>query len=364
MQSTMRRIIFALFVTITFSFVVPVHASDHYSQGTVVDIQSVAGPQGKPVDRFVIRLDEGGEKGKNVGVIIDSSQESVIGSLAKGDRVIVEASQAPGKKPVYLVSTRVRTPALLILTLLFVACTLLVARVRGFASIGAMVLSFAVIFFFILPRIIAGDDPVLTAILGSCVFVPVSFVLSHGANPKTVTAVVSTLVALIITGLLGTFFVELGNLTGFASEEASYVLLMVNQSINLHDLLLAGIVIGASGILDDITVSQSAVVFALKSAAPDMSFTEIYAKAMDVGRDHIASLVNTLILIYAGASLPLLLLFISSSVSPLVAVNFEVIAEEIVRTLVASIGIILAVPITTLFATIVVTRSKKRLYHS
>lgn len=348
----------ALIAAFAFFFVIAPQTTiaQEYNQGTIVDIQSAADSRGKPIDRLIIRINNG----NTVPVNYDPQSSNTVTSVQKGDRVVVQTVQGAGKKPVYILSTRVRSNALLILTVLFVACTLLVARLKGLASVGAMLISFAVIFFFILPRIMAGDEPVMTAILGCCVFVPVSFVLSHGANKKTVTAIISTLCSLVLTGALGAFFVNYSGLTGFSSEEASYVQLMVNQNISIHDLLLAGIVIGASGILDDITISQSAIVFALKKAAPDINFAQLYAQAMDVGRDHIASLVNTLILVYAGASLPLLLLFTSSQLSPLIAVNFEVIAEEVVRTLVASIGLIMAVPLTTLAASIVAVNEKKR----
>ena len=166
-----------------------------------------------------------------------------------------------------------------------------------------------------------------------------------------------TLIALIITGILSSVFVEAARLTGFASEEAGF-LRVARQMINIKGLLLAGIIIGVLGILDDITISQSAIVFQLKEANKKLKFNELYKRAMNVGQDHISSMVNTLVLVYAGASLPLLLLFIDNPQPFFEVINYEIIADEIVRTLVGSIGLILAVPITTLIAALVSNKKK------
>jgi len=169
-----------------------------------------------------------------------------------------------------------------------------------------------------------------------------------------------TLIALIITGILANIFVEAAKLTGFASEEAGFLQVAKGGAINMKGLLLAGIIIGLLGILDDVTVSQAAIVFQLKEANNRLKFNQLYQRAMRVGQDHIASMINTLILVYAGASLPLLLLFIDSPRPFLEVVNYEIIADEVVRTLVGSIGLILAVPLTTLIASLAVSAEKRK----
>jgi uncharacterized membrane protein len=157
-----------------------------------------------------------------------------------------------------------------------------------------------------------------------------------------------TFIALILTGALASFFVQQAHLSGFASEEAGYLDVMKKGSIDIKGLLFAGIIIGLLGVLQDITVSQAAVVYQLKKANAKMKFIDLFTHAMDVGRDHIASMTNTLILVYAGASLPLLLLFINNPLPFSQVVNSEMISQEIVTTLISSIGLIIAVPITTL----------------
>jgi len=169
-------------------------------------------------------------------------------------------------------------------------------------------------------------------------------------------AIAGTLISLIITGILANLFVSESRLTGFASEEASFLQAAKQGTINIQGLLLAGIIIGVLGVLDDITISQSAIVFQLKATKNKIQFGDLYTKAMNIGRDHISSMVNTLILVYAGAALPLLLLFIDNPHPFSEIVNYEIIADEIVRTLVGSIGLILAVPITTFIATWIALR--------
>jgi uncharacterized membrane protein len=222
-----------------------------------------------------------------------------------------------------------------------------------------MGISFLVIFIFILPKISAGANPVGIAILGALMIIPPTFFLSHGLNKKTLVAMGGTLIALIITGILANIFVEAAKLTGFASEEAGFLQVAKGGAINMKGLLLAGIIIGLLGVLDDVTVSQAAIVFQLKEANDRLKFNQLYQRAMRVGQDHIASMINTLILVYAGASLPLLLLFLDNPHPFSEVVNYEIIADEVVRTLVGSIGLILAVPLTTLIASLAASAEKK-----
>jgi len=268
----------------------------------------------------------------------------------KGDEVILSYSQDSEGNDVFYITDFVRRKSLLFLFLIFTLVAMVIGRFRGLSSLLSMGLSFLVILKFILPQINNGNDPVSVAIIGSLLIIPVTFYLSHGFNKKTTVAVIATFIALIITGILAQVFVEEAKLTGYASEEAGFLQALKSGTFNIRGILLAGIIIGALGVLDDITVSQAAVVQQLKKANPRASSRTIFIQAMNVGQDHIASMINTLILVYTGAALPLLLLFINNPHPFTQVVNYEIVAEEIVRTLVGSIGLILAVPITTLLA--------------
>lgn len=270
-----------------------------------------------------------------------------------GDEVIVNYSKDFEGKDNFYITDYIRRNSLFWLFAIFIVLTVLIAKWRGLTSLFGMALSFLIIFIFILPNISKGTDPVQTAILGSLFIIPISFYLSHGLNKKTTVAIVGTVISLIITGVLASLFVEAAKLTGFASEEAGFLQVAKQGAINMKGLLLAGIIIGVLGVLDDITISQSAIIFQLKNANPKLELGELYQRAMNVGQDHISSMVNTLVLVYTGAALPLLLLFINNPHPFSEIINYEIIADEIVRTLVGSIGLILAVPITTFIASLV-----------
>jgi len=188
------------------------------------------------------------------------------------------------------------------------------------------------------------------AITGSLLIAPVTFVLSHGFNRKTAVALASTIITLLVTGGIAILFINIAKITGFSDDETFFLQVAKNGRINMQGIFLAGIIIGTMGILDDVTISQASIVNQLKSSIRNISTWELYKKAMYIGHDHIASTVNTLVLVYTGAALPLLLLFVNTSLTMDIALNAEIVAGEIVRTLVSSIGLVLAVPLSTLFA--------------
>jgi len=294
-----------------------------------------------------------GSLGGDKIVVENGSLPSVnIPSYKVGDRVIISYSKDIEGNDVFYITDFIRRQSLLWLFLIFIVLTVAIAKWRGFLSLVGMGISFLVIFFLVLPQILSGANPVETAILGSFIIIPVTFFLSHGFNKKTGVAIAGTVIALIVTGLLAGTFVEITKLSGFASEEAGFLQSAKGNVVNIKGLLLAGIIIGVLGVLDDITISQSAVVFQLKEANSKLKYGELYKRAMNVGRDHISSMVNTLILVYTGAALPLLLLFIDNPHPFSEIINYEIVADEVVRTLVGSIGLVLAVPVTTFIAII------------
>jgi len=301
---------------------------------------------------------KGSLKGETIEAESGNLPTSNLPKYKVGDGLIVAYSQDLEGNRVFYITDYIRRNSLLWLFAIFLIISLLIGRWQGLTSLIGLAISFLVIFKFILPQIYNGADPVQIAILASLVIIPVTFLLSHGLNKKTGVAIAGTLAALILTGILANLFVNLSQLTGFASEEAGFLQAYKPGLINMKGLLLAGIIIGVLGILDDITISQAAIVDQLKKANPKLRLKELYKKAMNVGRDHIASMINTLILVYTGAALPLLLLFINNPSPFSQVINYEIIADEVVRTLVGSIGLILAVPITTLIAAWAVDKNR------
>jgi uncharacterized membrane protein len=241
-----------------------------------------------------------------------------------------------------------RTP-MLGLVVMFVALVLLTGRWQGFRALLGLCGSMAVIVFFVVPAILDGQSPTAVAFVGALAIMLITLPLAHGAGPKTIAASLGTAASLSLALLLGYFFIDLAHLSGISSEEAVY-LRATQGELSLQGLLLAGMVIAALGVLDDLTVSQSSTVMALRRANPSMGFRALFRSAVGVGHDHIAATVNTLVLAYAGASLPVLLIFSLADTPFADAINLEAVAEAVVATLVGSIGLIAAVPITTALA--------------
>lgn len=267
-----------------------------------------------------------------------------------GDKVVVTKESYDGQKDYFTITDYVRRSSLALLLFIFLILAITIAGKWGLTSIVGMAYSFYVIFVFILPMILKGYDAVVVAVIGSMFIIPVTFGLSHGINRKTINAVIGTIISMVIVGILSVVFVNLTKLTGFAVEEAGFLQYQLGGIINMKGILLAGIIISTLGVMDDITVSQASVAEELKKANPKLSKSELFLRSMRVGKDHISSMVNTLVLVYAGASLPLLLLFVNNPHPFSEVINYEIISDEIVRTLVGSIGLILAVPITTYIA--------------
>ncbi|MBI2031053.1 MAG: YibE/F family protein [Candidatus Levybacteria bacterium] len=304
--------------------------------------------------KLELRITSEDSKGKIVIIENGKIPQVKVQEFKAGDKLVITKSKDEEGKDVYLIADFIRRDSLYILFAIFVGLVIFIGRKRGILSILGMIISFFIIFTFILPQIMQGRDPILITVTASFIIIPLTFYLSHGLNMKTTSAVLGTLIALIITGILANVFVDATRLTGFASEEAGFLEMMRQGAFNMKALLLSGIIIGVLGILDDITVSQAAIVYQLKETSPKLPIQELYSRAMDVGKDHIASMVNTLVLVYTGAAMPLLLLFINNKSPFGQVINFEIIAEEIVRTLVASTGLILAVPITTFITALIV----------
>jgi len=273
----------------------------------------------------------------------------------EGDRVLVERTRTMEGSDVFHVTDYVRSGPLLWLTLFFVVATVLLSGWQGLRSLMGMGVSMVVIVTFIVPQILAGQNPVVVAVLGSVVMMGISLYLVYGWNSKTHVAVGGLLLSLIVTGILAVWAVNWTRLSGYGAEEAGF-LQVAGVQLDTRGLLLAGIIIGTLGALDDIAIGQSSTIAELSKANPSLTRRALFKHGMAVGRDHIAAMVNTLLLAYVGAALPLVLMF-SVYTEPLgFTINREIIAEEIVRTLVGSLGLLAGVPLTSLIAAYVARR--------
>lgn len=269
--------------------------------------------------------------------------------LKKNDKVVLVHQTNNLNDSQYYIVEKYRNPRSIILALCFFALVFLLARWKGASSVLGLIASVLILTKFIVPNILAGHNPLMVSLSGALLIAFISLYLAHGFNRRTSVALLATLITLCIAVALSVGAVAFTHLTGTGTEESFYLQLAPNGTIDLYGLLLGGIIIGVLGVLDDITTGQVAAIGEIHRANPKLPFWRLYRSGLAVGQEHIASLVNTLVLAYAGASFPLFLLFaLNGSSQPLwVTINSELITEEIVRTLVGSIALVLAVPIAT-----------------
>ena len=312
-----------------------------------------------PYQRLLVHVESGSLEGEDVvveeGVVNIINQERL---FASGDRVYLERVAGFDDDRFYI-SDPVRTSPLLLIAVLFAGLVVLVGRGRGLRSLVGTLFSLLVLFLFVFPQIVAGQDPVLVSIAGSVVLLAVSTYLIYGWNFKAHAAVVGMMLSLVLTGLLAWLFVGWTRLTGLG-EEGGFLVSALGPGINLRGLVLGGIIIGSLGVLDDICVGQASAVFELVNANRDLGWRDLFRSSLNIGRDHIAAMVNTLLLAYVGASMPLMLAFMVYQEPIWRRINREPIAEEIVRTLVGSVGLVMAVPITGLIASLMARWAARR----
>jgi uncharacterized membrane protein len=311
-----------------------------YLEGRITSISTAT-------NTAVVRLDNGLIVTADLGQPF--SEDSVMPAFKPGQQVELYYAPGPDGSVQYAVSDWVRRPALLLLTGLFLIVSVLVARFKGLRAFVATGASLAIIIAFIVPGILQGYNPFLVALAGVGGILILAIYFVHGLNWSTTAALAGTYSAILVTMLLGVIFTRLAFLTGFGTEDGMLISIYASQ-VNLRGLLLAGLLIGALGALTDITIVQASVVRELAHTDPTLGLRELYRLGMNVGLDHVGSLINTLVLAYAGSALPLLVLLYLNDLSFAQTLNLEMVAVEVVHTLVGSIGLIVAVPLTTFLA--------------
>jgi len=352
-------IIFLLFLPLLVSARTSDVPQDTIFQAEVIEIlkqQQTTLPDGDIAEQQDLRLRglEGEFKNKEVTFNGIGEFDTVKKNIYQvGDKVLVVATIDHQGNAHYYITDYVRTKGLYWLAVIFILSLFIVGGWKGLRSLVALVITFFIITKYIIPRILAGANPLSIVLIGSFFILLIIIYLTEGFHSRSHIAIISILCSLVITVLLSWFFVGLSKLSGLGSEEAFFLVNIGEQLVNFKGLLLAGIIIGTLGVLDDVVISQVATVEQINHANYNQSKGEIFKRAYKVGVSHISSMTNTLFLAYAGVSLPLLILFVSghsafSSWSQII--NNEAIATEIVRTIAGSIGLILSVPIATVVA--------------
>jgi uncharacterized membrane protein len=317
--------------------------------------QNIAGNK-TPYQVVQIKILDGNNQGKTItlnygkNTTITPSQK-----LKPDDTVILQYTQNT-----YTIYDKYRLTNILYIFLAFFFLVCIIAGWKGFGSILGLGISLAVILLYMLPQILSGANPLQTSIIASLIILLVTTYLAHGISKQTTIALISTFISLLITVWISSFFIHITQLTGI-NDETSTLLFGPTSHINLSGLLLAGIIIGTLGALNDITTTQAATIFSLAKQNPKATYKKLFITGFYIGREHIVSMVNTLVLAYAGSALTLLLFFILNpqKIPYWVILNNETISDEIIRTLAGSMGLILVVPIVTLLAALVCDKKIK-----
>lgn len=299
---------------------------------------------------FTVEIEGGPDAGSQADVQVTGPPTQA--GLRVGDQIDITRIETPDG-PLYSYKSIDRTPVFIALGLLFVAAVLAVARWKGLFALLGLVVAGGVLIGFIIPGILLGKPGIAVALVGSTAIMFVVLYLAHGISTRTSTALAGTMLGLAVTAGLGALSVEAARLTGFA-DETEMDLQQLAGGINFQELLIAAIIIGGLGVLNDTTITQSSAVFELRSAAPHLTRREIFASGMRIGRDHIASTIYTIVFAYAGSALVVIMLVYFTIDDVLGTLNQELFASEIVRTLGSSIGLILSVPLTTAIAALTV----------
>ncbi|MFI5883831.1 YibE/F family protein [Streptomyces sp. NPDC051554] len=304
--------------------------------------------------KATVTVSTGKDKGRTFTEIVQPDQSR---QLHQGEKVVVAYEPSAPRDLQYSVTDVNRKFPMALLAGIFALVVVVVGRLRGVMALVALAISFMILNFFILPAILHGSNPLIVAVVGSSAIMLIALYMCHGLSARTSVAVLGTLMSLVLIGVLGSVFIGWAALTGNTDDNTGLIHGLY-PSIDMSGLLLAGVIIGSLGVLDDVTVTQTSAVWELHEANPSMGWRGLYRAGIRIGRDHIASVVNTLVLAYAGAALPLLLLFSIAQSSVGAVANSELVAEEIVRTLVGSIGLVASVPVTTALAALVVSADR------
>jgi uncharacterized membrane protein len=277
---------------------------------------------------------------------IDLPPDAVASGVSEGDVLILTRDGGAEGGATYQFYDYERDAPIIVLAVAFALVVGLVARLRGLASLLGLAFAFVVLLRFVLPGLLSDESPILVSLVGSAAIMFVVLYLAHGFSARTTTALVGTLFGLFLVAVLGAIAVGAARLTGLTSEETNQ-LHTFDPTLDFSGLVLAGIVVAGLGVLNDVTITQASAIWQLHEVEPDMTWRELYRRGMAVGRDHIASTVYTIVFAYAGAALPLLLLFELYSQPISVVLASSAVAEEVIRTMVGAIALVLAVPVTT-----------------
>jgi uncharacterized membrane protein len=339
-----------------------VPAGTTFPHGTVASVTpfdcSVADQSGATQEltcaTVVVELTDGADAGEFQQIEVPA--EVYAYGIEKGDAIVLQRDAGAEGGPTYSFYDYARTTPMLVLALLFVVVVGAVARLRGLLALVGLGFAFLVLLKFVLPALLAGSSPTLVTLVGASAIMFVVLYLAHGFSARTTTALLGTLFGLVLLAGLGALAVNVSRLTGFSSEE-TIQLQQFDPSLDFSGLVIAAVVVAGLGILNDVTITQASAIWQLHEVDPDQTWRQLFGRGMAIGRDHIASTIYTIVFAYTGAALPLVLLFDLYRRPASAVLTGSVVAEEVIRTLVGGIALVLAVPVTTAIGAVVARAS-------
>jgi uncharacterized membrane protein len=312
--------------------------------------RAFTGQPPQPFQTLALQLDSGLYRGDVVEVQWGGRNAlNYNGVLREGDRVLVSAQLVEGGR-LYVIEEIQRFPSLAPFLLALALALVVVARRKGLASLVGLAGSVGVYLLVVIPSIRAGTDPFAATLAASLAVLVVAVYVVHGLNRKSTAALLGAAGGLAVVALLATIGLSLTHLTGLGSEEEVYLAVATAGRIDMPKLLLAGMVVGSLGALVDMSVGQASTTFELAAAHHEFRGRRLWTSALNVGHDHIGSLVNTLALAYFGGALPLAVLLSLGNAPVALGLNSETIVLSLLTVLVASVGLVLCVPLTTAVA--------------
>lgn len=339
-----------------------------YEQGVILKAEKIevdGAPQLQEThQQILLRIETGGLKGKRVALDHVASG-GVMGAkmvLQAGDKVLVYVEEKPSKEespngtPLVYIDDYLRGTPLFWLAVIYGAIMILIGGKKGLKSLASLILTILIIYYVLFPLTLRGFNPLLISVMISAVVSLLVFRIVGGRTAKALSAAIGTLIGVSIAGILATVIGKMIHLSGMSSEEAKLLLYSLNVNIDFQGLLFSGILIGALGAVMDVGMSIASAIDEVRKVHPEANFGNLFKAGMNVGRDIMGTMSNTLILAYTGSALPLLLLFMAGSIPLAKAINMELVAEEIARALAGSIGLVLCIPITALVSAAMFTR--------
>ncbi|SNS71796.1 Uncharacterized membrane protein [Anaerovirgula multivorans] len=354
-----KKICLTLIFLIIFISISVATDDNHQIKSKIVNIESISQEELKS-QLITVKVLEGVYINEIITINYVSLQASRGLDLKVGHKVLIAINDDENNQLTASILNIDRRDHLLQLGILFLLAVVLFGRSKGFASLISLGLSGLLIIKILIPRILEGYNPIFISVLCAIGIIITSFILIGGFTRKSVAAMIGTIGGTIISGLLANYYTTMVSITGTANEEAIFLMTQVGASVDFRGLFMSGILIGTIGATMDVSMSITSFIFELKKQSPHISFIQLVLSGFNIGKDVMSTMINTLILAYAGASMPLFLIFFGSEINFSYILNTEVVAGEIIRSLCGSIGLVLTIPLTVFIASSMVNNNHRR----